>query len=306
MKTIFITGGRGFIGRNLTEVLEKNGYKVLAPSSSELNILDEQAVDAFMRRQPVDSIIHAANKGGGRDTMEMKDVVHSNLRMFFNIIKHAEKVEKIIHFGSGAEYGKHKPIVKVEEDEADMVLPIDDYGFYKSVCSRYINQARKNVINMRIFACYGKYEDYRYKFISNSIVKNLLGMPINIRQNVLFDYVYVDDLMKMVLWAIASKTDHHVYNITRGEGIDLFSLAVIVNSVTKRQTDIIVDTPGLNLEYTSSNSRILKECPVAYISHIEAVKYLYTYYAENLHKLDLNAVKKDGFIKNIKVKKQIL
>jgi len=136
MKTVFITGGRGFIGRNLAETLEKKGYRILAPSSAELNLLDEQAVDAFMRKQPVDIIVHAANKGGGRDTMGMVDVVHTNLRMFFNIVKHADSVEKIIHFGSGAEYGKHKAIVMAREDDARDALPHDDYGFYKSVCSR--------------------------------------------------------------------------------------------------------------------------------------------------------------------------
>jgi len=42
MKTVFITGGRGFIGRNITEALQLLGYRVLVPSSAELNLLDEQ------------------------------------------------------------------------------------------------------------------------------------------------------------------------------------------------------------------------------------------------------------------------
>ncbi|TCD47957.1 NAD-dependent epimerase/dehydratase family protein [Chlorobium sp. N1] len=282
MKTVFITGGRGFIGRNLAETLEKKGYRILAPSSAELSLLDEQAVDAFMRKQPVDIIVHAANKGGGRDTMGMVDVVHTNLRMFFNIVKYADSVEKIIHFGSGAEYGKHKAIVMVEEDEARVSIPHDDYGFYKSVCSRYIEHSGKNIINLRIFGCYGKYEDYRYKFISNAIVKNLLGMPIRIRQNVLFDYVYVADLMKMVLWAMTSDTFYKVYNITRGEGVELIALAELVNAVAAKPTDIIIETLGLNLEYTASNGKILKECPMEFCSHYEGVAELYRYYAENL------------------------
>jgi len=301
MRTVFITGGRGFIGRNLGESLEQSGYQVLAPSSNELNLLDEKAVDAFMRRQPVDIIVHAANKGGGRDTMEMWDVVHSNLRMFFNIVKHAESVEKIIHFGSGAEYGKHKPIVMVEEDEVRIALPHDDYGFYKSVCSRYIEKCASNIINLRIFACYGKYEDYRYKFISNAIVKNLLGMPIQIRQNVLFDYVYVDDLIKMVLWAIESNAEHCVYNTTKGEGVELVALAGLINEIAETSSEVIVDTPGLNLEYTSSNQRILQECPIEFTDHKDGVKRLYDYYREHLDCLDLDAVRGDFFIDKIKV-----
>jgi len=302
MKTVFITGGRGFIGRNLAETLEKKGYRILAPSSAELNLLDEQAVDAFMRKQPVDIIVHAANKGGGRDTMGMVDVVHTNLRMFFNIVKHADSVEKIIHFGSGAEYGKHKAIVMVEEDEAEVSIPHDDYGFYKSVCSRYIEHSGKNIINLRIFGCYGKYEDYRYKFISNAIVKNLLGMPIRIQQNVLFDYVYVADLMKMVLWAMMSDTAHQVYNCTRGEGVELIGLAELVNAVAAKPTEIMVENTGMNLEYTSSNERISYEIPIQLISHTDAITELYGYYAENLMQLDCDAIKQDAYFYKIQVK----
>lgn len=303
MKTVFITGGKGFVGRNLTKTLSVSGYNVLSPSSAELNLLDEQAVNAFMKRHTVDVIVHAANKGGGRDTMDMHDVVHSNLRMFFNIVKHSGCVEKIIHFGSGAEYGKHKPIVLVDEDQTGAVLPLDDYGFYKSVCSRYIEKCHTNIINLRIFACYGKYEDYRYKFISNSIVKNLLGMPINIRQNVLFDYVYVDDLIKMVRWVIESDTEHCVYNISKGEGVDLVTLAELINTVSVKPSEIFVDNPGMNLEYTSSNERILKECPMNFLTHRDAIGRLYEYYTENLEKLDLNAVRKDAFVNNIRVQR---
>lgn len=301
MKTVFITGGKGFIGRNLSELLERKGYRVLSPSSSELNVLDPQAVDSYMRQQPVDIIVHAANKGGGRDTMEMQGVTQANLRMFFNIVRYSGCVEKIIHFGSGAEYGKHRPIVMVDEEDAASDLPPDEYGFYKSVCSRYIERCDGNLINLRIFACYGKYEDYRYKFISNAIVKNLLGMPINIRQNVLFDYVYVDDLIKMVLWAIESNPKRRVYNITKGEGVDLVDLAGMINTVAEKPSEIIVDNPGMNLEYTSSNHRITEECPVIFTPHQEAIRFLYTYYAEQFDLLDLDAVKGDFFINKIRV-----
>ncbi len=301
MKSVFITGGRGFIGRNLMENLTAVGYRVLAPSSSELNLLDEQAVDAFIRREPVDIIIHAANKGGGRDTMGMVDVVHDNLRMFFNIAKHADKVEKIIHFGSGAEYGKHQPIAMVTEEEAGKALPHDAYGFYKSVCSRYIEHSNINIINLRIFACYGKYEDYRYKFISNAIVKNLLGLPITIRQNVNFDYVYVDDLVKMVTWAMTSNSHYKVYNLTRGMSVDLLTLAGLINSVADCPSEIVVDIPELNCDYTSSNRRIIEECPVDFTPHSSAIESLYEYYSKNLSSLDLEAVRQDEFINNIRV-----
>ena len=43
-KTIFITGAKGFIGRNLTEKLNKK-YNLLTPSHKELDLLNEKNVD---------------------------------------------------------------------------------------------------------------------------------------------------------------------------------------------------------------------------------------------------------------------
>jgi len=43
---ILITGGSGFIGRNLAEQLAST-YEVLAPSSAELDLLKEQAVREY-------------------------------------------------------------------------------------------------------------------------------------------------------------------------------------------------------------------------------------------------------------------
>ena len=79
----------------------------------------------------------------------------------------------------------------------EVITPIDEYGFYKSITSKYIEKSEK-IIQLRIFACYGKYENYLLKFITNSIVKNLFKLPIIINQNVYFDYMYIDDLIKIV------------------------------------------------------------------------------------------------------------
>ena len=47
MKKILITGSSGFIGRNLTENLQKT-YEVLAPSRKELNLLEQENVESYL------------------------------------------------------------------------------------------------------------------------------------------------------------------------------------------------------------------------------------------------------------------
>ena len=45
---ILITGGSGFIGRNLVKTLNKD-YDVYSPSSSELDLTDAQQVTTYLQ-----------------------------------------------------------------------------------------------------------------------------------------------------------------------------------------------------------------------------------------------------------------
>jgi nucleoside-diphosphate-sugar epimerase len=302
---IFITGAHGFVGRNLSEYLTRTTeHTLFIPKSRELDLLNENAVDEYIIQNKIDVIIHGANRGGGRDTAEMNDVVHTNLRMFFNIAKQSSKVQKIIHLGSGAEYGKHKPIVDAVEDDGLMALPQDDYGFYKSVCARYIDQS-DNIYNLRIFGAYGKYENYRFKFISNAIVKNLLGLPIEIMQNVFFDYIDIDDMLPMITHFIENDGQYRTYNISKGKKIDLVTLAHIINDVSDFKSEIIVKNSGLNLEYTSSNDRAMSEHPFHLSTHHETITRLMDYYRSILPEIDSDEIRGDALAKKIAVAKTL-
>ena len=87
---IFITGANGFIGTHLKEYLQQNysEYILFTPPSKELDLTDEKLVDSYISSNKIDVIIHLANRGGGRDVSDMKNITEYNLRIFFNIIKH--------------------------------------------------------------------------------------------------------------------------------------------------------------------------------------------------------------------------
>ncbi len=299
---IFLTGGSGFIGRNLIELLGRK-YTILAPSHRELELLDAEAVKSYIESHKIDIIIHAANKGGGRDTKNMTNVVEYNTRMFFNVARNSSFVKKIIHLGSGAEYGKQRALVRVKEDELDRYVPTDDYGFAKYICSKYIEKV-DNIICLRLFGVYGKYENYRYKFISNAIVKNLFSFPITINQNVYFDYLYIDDLIRIIEYFINNESRYSAYNCTRGTTIDLISLADIINEVSDNPSKIIVLNKGLNKEYSADNSRLLDELgEFEFTSHKDAIRYLYNFYKSIIYKIDKTEIEKDEYLKYCKLNK---
>lgn len=298
---IFITGSNGFVGSHLKEYLNKNysKYNLFTPSSKDLDLSNELAVDDYILSNKIDIIIHLANRGGGRDIIDMKNVTEYNLRIFFNIVKHEKNVKKIISFGSGAEYGKEKPIVNAKEEDYLRALPFDEYGFYKSITSRFIEKSQK-IVQLRIFGAYGEYENYRFKFITNAIVKNLLQLPIVINKNVFFDYIYIDDLVKMIDWAIHNETKEKIYNVTTGRKIDLISLANLVNETSDFKSEIRVLNDGLNNEYTSNNQRILTEIGnFEFTTHKNAISKIRDYFKSNLENLDKESILNDPYLKEI-------
>ena len=298
---IFITGSSGFVGSHLKEYLgaKYGDYKIYAPSSRELDLADEAVVDSYILSNNIDIIIHLANRGGGRDTADMKNITEYNLRIFFNIAKHEKNVKKIISFGSGAEYGKHKPIVDVKEDEYLTALPFDEYGFYKSITSRYIETC-DNIVQLRIFGAYGEYENYRYKFITNAIVKNLLGLPIAINKNVFFDYIYIGDLLRMIDFFLHNDSKEKIYNATTGAKIDLITLANTINEVSDSRSEIILLNDGLNNEYTSSNEKIMSELQnFEFTPHKVAIAKIREYFKANMETLDIETIREDPYLKTI-------
>ena len=300
LRTIFVTGSRGFIGRNVVEFF-KNSYNILAPSHDELNLLSQENVDKFFRENKIDYVIHCANIGGNRKAEDGPEVVERNLRMFFNLSKNKKHFKKMIHFGSGAEYSKDVMPPMVKESDFDKAIPQDYYGFSKYIISKYIENT-DNIYCLRLFGVFGPYEDYAYKFISNSILKNILQMPIKIMQNVYFDWLYVEDLMNLISHFLINNPCNHVYNVTTGKTTDLISIAKIINNLSDFKSEIIIVNEGLNKEYSGNNQLLMDELKnYEFMDMEKSIKKLFKYYTSNLDNLNLEIVRKDPYTARCKI-----
>ncbi len=279
-KNVLITGANGFAGRNLREYL--NGkYNLFTPSRKELNLLDENEVSNFFKKNKIDVVVHTALVGGSRTEEAIESALEQNLKMFFNIIRNKKLFKKMIHCGSGAEYDKRFPIVKVKEEDFDKQVPADEYGFGKYVCSKHIENT-DNIVCLRIFALFGKGEDYRYRFISNAMCKNIFGMPITMRQDVYFDYIYINDFVRIVEYFIENKGKHKFYNIGTGKRINIKAIAEKINQLADKKSRILVNKKGLNNEYTCDNKRLIKEIKgFKFTDFNDYMGDLYSWYKEN-------------------------
>lgn len=299
---VLITGSNGFVGRSLKEHFSARPeeWDVLAPVRGELDLLDSAAVKAYLTAARPAVVVHCATVGGTRKTAYdagSSDVVAANLRMFLNLSSCLPAGARMISMGSGAEYDLRAYTPKMTEGSFGASVPADAYGFSKYAISRYIEKAEA-IVCLRIFGLFGRYEDYTFKFISNAIVKNLLGLPIVINRNVRFDYLYVEDFKRIVDWFARNAPRHAHYNVTPTESVDLETLAGLINSVAEKKSEIRVLNGGMNREYTGSNARLLAELPgFSFTGYREAVAELYAYYRDRLPSLDTETVKADPYLK---------
>jgi GDP-L-fucose synthase len=177
-------------------------------------------------------------------------------------------------------------MVKVSEDYFDTHVPADEHGFSKYIIAKHMEQL-DNAVKLRVFGVFGKYEDYTIRFISNAICKALCGLPITIRQNRLFDYLFIDDLMPVIEHFIHHSARQSAYNVTPDSSIDLNTIAEMVRDRSGKDLPIVVAEQVMGPEYSGDNSRLRAEIPeLIFTSHVEAIDRLYAWYEENFRTID--------------------
>ncbi len=272
---ILLTGSNGFIGSNLKNYLTEK-YNLLTPVRYELDLTNSNKVFEYFNNNNIDFIIHCASIGGVRGVEDKNNTKENNLLMVNNLIKFKNINARIILFGSGAMYDKQRNLKKVKEDEIGKYYPGDLYGQSKVEIAELVKK-RDDITCLNIFACYG-YNEKLTRFPSYAINCVLKNEPIKINQNAVFDYLFIEDLEKIVNYFIKNNPNDKIINVTPDESISLYEMAKIINSFKGNKNKIEIINPEMNFEYTGNNSLLKKNYPkVSFISHIEGLKKLYCY-----------------------------
>lgn len=292
MKKILLTGGSGFIGRNILESYLSQKYDIVAPRHTEVDIADTESVDNFFKNKKFDVVLHTAVKPGHRAALDKSNLFYTNVRMFENLERNKDKFGKFINFGSGAVYDVSKNNSGVSESDIYKNMGVDEHSFTKYVVHKQIDNL-PGFVDLNIFGIFGKYEDYSIRFISNAICKSLFNLPITLRQNRRFSYLYVNDLPKILDWFIENDTKYKSYNIVPDTHTDLADIAYAVSKVSGNK-DIKIANDGYGLDYYGSNARLKNEFKDVYFTPMEtAIAELYDWYRKNINLIDKQKLTKD-------------
>ena len=276
MKNILLTGSGGFIGAHIKRQL--NSYNLFCPRSFELDLLDKFSVEKYINENNINYIIHCASCGVRiLPDATIDDIAMPNIKMFKNLASFVSENCPMITIGSGAEYDKTLNLNKVKESDFAKSIPKDAYGYSKYLISKEI-ETRENILNLRLFGVFG-YNEHKTRVTSCIINDYINKNPILLNQNVVFDFIYIDDFCRILEYFINNKTDEKFINVTPTKSIEILELANIVNSFSNYKCEIIFKQNGYNKEYTGDNSKLLSIIKdFKFTSYENGLKDMYLYF----------------------------
>ena len=168
---IYIAGHRGLVGSSIVRLLEKQGYKnLILKTRQELDLLNQQAVTDFFKKEKPEYVFLAAAKVGGimANKTYPAEFIYDNLQIQNNIIhqSYLSRVKKLLFLGSVCIYPKLCPTPVKEQYLLSGYLEStnEPYAIAKiaglKMCQSYNRQYKTNFIAIMPANLYGYNDNF--------------------------------------------------------------------------------------------------------------------------------------------------
>lgn len=247
MKKVLVTGGAGFIGSNLTEVLLDKGYQVVCLdnfstgfrhnienflSNPNYTLIEgdiRELSDCQKAVKDVDYVLHEAALGSvPRSIADPITTNNVNILGFLNMLVASRDagVKRFVYAASSSTYGDSETLPKMEDK---IGKPLSPYAVTKYVDELYADVFSKTYgiecIGLRYFNVFGRRQDPNgaYAAVIPLFVKKLLAHEsptINGDGEYSRDFTYIDNVIQMNLLAMETTNPNavnQVYNTAYGE-----------------------------------------------------------------------------------------
>lgn len=259
---IYVAGHRGMVGGAIKRALERGGFTNLVyRSSSELNLIRQDAVEDFFEEEKPEYVFLAAAKVGGIEANNTyrADFLYENLMIESNIIHaaHLHQVKKLLFLGSSCIYPKLAP-QPLKEDYL-LTGPLEEtnepYAIAKiagiKLCEAYRDQYGDNFISAMPTNLYGIGDNYHPK--NSHVLPALIrrfheakeagdaqvtiwgsGTPKR-------EFLYADDLAEACIFLMQHYNEKKLVNIGTGEDMSILELAKTVKNIVGFGGELIFD-----------------------------------------------------------------
>jgi GDP-L-fucose synthase len=273
-KKVVVTGGAGFIGSNVVEMLVARGAKVTVPirnpnkteflsgvrdriSLVEADLRERPRVDALMKGQ--DIVVHlAAAKGGGiaHSMQHHGSLFRDNMQPFLQVLDAARvaQVERFLVVSSACVYSREASNHALES-EGFLGAPEAanaGYGWSKRM-EEYLGQAYAEEFGMKIaiaraYNAYGPRDDFfaAYSHVIPGLIKRIFAgeNPLIVwgTGSQTRSFVYSTDFARGILDVCEKYPVADPLNIGSEEEISIGDLARLLVELSGKKVDIQFDT----------------------------------------------------------------
>lgn len=260
-KRVLVTGGAGFLGRNVVRELNRHGAEVYAPTRDTYDLMNKTDVWRLFEHTLPQVVIHCAAKVGGIGLNKAKpgELFYDNALMGIHVMEEARihGVEKYVQLGTVCAYPKWTPIPFKESDlwngyPEETNAP---YGISKrmliTMADAYRKQYGLNTITLLPVNLYGPGDHFEAEksHVIPAIIRkfsealeaknkwvNLWGTG-----NATREFLYVKDAAEAIVKAVLLYDGDQPVNVGSGESITIAGLAHLIAIKMEYFGDVVFD-----------------------------------------------------------------
>lgn len=241
MPKVLITGGKGFIGKNLTDYLKNRGFQVENPSSKEFNVLKFCDLEQC-REKGIEHIIHLAGKTFVPDSWkEPENFLRINVLGTLKVIELCKELGVGMTYVSAYIYGsvKDNPIA-----EDAPVLPNNPYAKSKYIaeelCEFFCDYLGMDISVLRLFNVYGpgQNEKFLIPYIIRQTMEDINMISVQDLKPKR-DYIYIEDVCRAIEISIYRTKGYHLFNVGSGESHSVLEVIELVQKIAGTNKSIV-------------------------------------------------------------------
>jgi GDP-L-fucose synthase len=264
---IYVAGHRGMVGSAIVRELKNLGYEnILERTSSELDLRNQAAVEAFYAAEKPDYVFVSAAKVGGilANNTYRAEFLYDNLSIQNNLIHfaHVYGVKKLLFLGSSCIYPKMAP-QPLKEDYllSGLLEPTNEpYAIAKitgiKMCEAYRDQYGCNFISAMPTNMYGPNDNYHPEnsHVLPALIRKFHEAKVSGSNTVTIwgdgspfrEFLYADDLANALVYLMLNYNEKEFVNVGFGHEISIKDLALLIQKVVGFEGQLTFDTSKPN------------------------------------------------------------